>query len=107
MTGYINCNNHNDLTCIFLGTIIPGLFLIGTGYINCTNPYAAVVLLSFGVGFSGFQYSGCMVNHVDIAPPFAGTLFGISNTVATIPGILAPYAIGRITVDVSRMFRFF
>ncbi len=48
-----------------------------------------------------FQYSGCMVNHVDIAPPFAGILFGISNTFGTLPGFLAPYAIGRITTHVG------
>ena len=50
---------------------------------------------------SGFQYSGCMVNHVDIAPPFAGLLFGISNTAATLPGFMAPYAIGKLTTNVS------
>lgn len=41
-----------------------------------------------------------MVNHVDIAPPFAGTLFGISNTCATLPGILAPYAVALLTPGV-------
>ena len=41
-----------------------------------------------------------MVNHVDIAPPFAGLLFGISNTAATLPGFMAPYAIGRLTTNV-------
>ena len=79
---------------------MPAAFVIATGYIDCTNPYAAIALLTMGVGLSGFQYSGCMVNHVDIAPPFAGVLFGISNTVATIPGIAAPYAIGIITENV-------
>ena len=51
---------------------------------------------------SGFQYSGVMVNHVDIAPQYAGVLFGISNTAATLPGIAAPYVIGVITSNVSR-----
>ena len=85
----------------FKGTVLPGILLIGTGYVTCENPYIAVGILCFAVGMSGFQYPGCMVNHVDIAPPFAGILFGISNTCATIPGVLAPYAIGRITAKVS------
>ena len=48
-----------------------------------------------------FFVTGMMVNHVDIAPPFAGVLFGISNTAATMPGFLAPYAIGKLTTHVS------
>ena len=86
---------------LFLGTLLPGVLLIGTGYITCKNPYVAVVILALAIGFSGLQYPGVMVNHVDNAPPFAGVLFGISNTFATLPGILAPYAIGKITTHVS------
>ena len=76
--------------------------LIVTGYVTCRTPYVAVAMLSLAVGFSGFQYPGVMVNHVDIAPPFAGVLFGISNTVATLSGVFAPYAVGVLTTHVSR-----
>jgi hypothetical protein len=31
---------------------------------------------------------------------FKGMLFGLSNTVATIPGIAAPYIVGLITTHV-------
>lgn len=31
-----------------------------------------------------------------MAPDFAGTLMGISNCVATIPGIFAPYVVGLL-----------
>ncbi len=86
---------------IISGMFLPGAFLIGTGFIGCEQPFLAVAILSIAVGFSGLQYAGFIVNHVDIAPPFAGILFGISNTAATLPGILAPYAIGVITADVS------
>ena len=91
--------------CVFSidppGALLPGILLIGTGYITCHNPYIGVAILALAVGFSGLQYPGLMVNHVDNAPPFAGVLFGISNTAATIPGILAPYAIGRLTAGVN------
>jgi ACS family sodium-dependent inorganic phosphate cotransporter len=36
------------------------------------------------------------VNHLDIGPKYAGALVGITNTAATIPGILAPFLTGLI-----------
>ena len=38
-----------------------------------------------------------MVSHSKIAPPLAGTLFGLTNTAATLPGVLAPLAVGALT----------
>ncbi|KAA0202901.1 hypothetical protein HAZT_HAZT011921 [Hyalella azteca] len=57
----------------------------------------AVVLLTLGTMFIGGMYSGFLANHIDIAPPFAGTLMGISNTFATLPGIAVPSIVGAIT----------
>jgi len=37
----------------------------------------------------------------DIAPAYAGIVFGISNTFATIPGIISPYVVGALTEKVS------
>lgn len=34
------------------------------------------------------------VNFVEIAPPYAGTLFGVTNAVANLCGFMAPYAVG-------------
>ena len=34
--------------------------------------------------------AGAGINHIDIAPRFAGILMGITNTAGTIPGIIAP-----------------
>ena len=47
-----------------------------------------------------------MVNHLDIAPRFAGILMGISNSVATIAGIISPYVVGLLT-DNQVMFMLF
>jgi len=85
------------------GTLVPGALLIATGYMPCDSPYSAVAVLSLAIGFSGFQYPGCMVNHVDIAPPFAGILFGISNTAATVPGVISPYTVGLLTTNVRML----
>jgi ACS family sodium-dependent inorganic phosphate cotransporter-like MFS transporter 5 len=44
--------------------------------------------------------SAHLVNIMDVAGPFSSLLFGISNTMATIPGIVAPYLVGVITKNV-------
>lgn len=46
---------------------------------------------------------GFRVNHLDIAPQYAGVLMGITNCLATLPGIISPYLVG-IIVDVSVSF---
>ena len=48
------------------------------------------------MGGGGFAFSGFFVNHLDIAPPFASILIGLSNTVATLPGIISPLLTGVI-----------
>ena len=83
------------------GNIGPAILLIATGFVPCTSAYLAIGVLSLATGCIGFQFPGALVNHVDIAPPFAGVLFGISNTVATIPGFISPYVVKRLTVHVS------
>lgn len=39
----------------------------------------------------------------DIAPAYAGVVSGISNTFATIPGIVSPYVVGALTEKVSSL----
>lgn len=80
------------------------VFLVLTGYCTVSTKYLAVALITAAQGLSGFQYGGFVVNHVDIAPRYAGTLFGISNTVATVSGIVAPYVAAAMTPDVRNDF---
>ena len=84
-----------------IGCIGPAIFLVITGYVPCDMPYSAVATLTIAVGFCGFQYPGVFVNHVDIATPFAGILFGMSNTFGSLSGIIAPYTVQMITASVS------
>lgn len=42
------------------------------------------------------------VNHLDIAPQHASVLMGISNTVATLPGILSPILSGYVVTTPVR-----
>ncbi|XP_046559252.1 LOW QUALITY PROTEIN: sialin-like [Haliotis rubra] len=74
-----------------------GSFLIGASFVTCEFRHIAVVLLCFAVGGTGVTRAGFPVNHVDIAPRHAGVLYGITNTVATVPGMVAPLVAGTLT----------
>jgi len=40
---------------------------------------------------------GFLTNHIDIAPNFAGTLYGVTNCIASIPSFVAPQTAGLMT----------
>lgn len=46
-----------------------------------------------------------MLTANDIAPAYAGIIFGISNTFATLPGILSPYIVGALTGKVCGVLK--
>ncbi|CAG2223697.1 SLC17A5 [Mytilus edulis] len=78
-----------------------GAFLIGTGFVSCDQRNIAVAFLSIAVMFTGFHRAGYVVNHVDFGPKYAGVLFGITNTFATVPGMVAPIVAGALTPNDS------
>jgi len=78
----------------------PAACLVGVGYVGCEYNLA-VILLCLAGAFDGISQVTTGVNHLDIAPKYAGTLMGITNTFATIPGFLAPQAVGWITAKES------
>ncbi|CAI9737167.1 sialinsialin-like [Octopus vulgaris] len=57
---------------------------------------AAVTCITVGVGIGGFAWAGFSVNHLDIAPQYASILMGVSNTFATLPGIISPSITGHV-----------
>lgn len=66
------------------------------------NTGMAIVSLTLAVGFSGFAISGFNVNHLDIAPRYAGILMGISNGVGTLSGLLCPIVVEKITKNETK-----
>lgn len=68
--------------------------MIATSY--CKSKESSVACLTLAVAIGGLAWSGFSVNHLDIAPQFAGLLMGISNTIATIPGIASPIITGEV-----------
>lgn len=55
-------------------------------------------LLCFaGITSIGGMFCGFLSNHIDIAPSYAGTLMALTNTAATIPGIIVPLFVSYMT----------
>lgn len=75
-------------------------FSLGAAAI-CAMPWAhsapqAVLLATVSLGGTALGLGGWGVNHLDVAPRYAGILMGISNTFATLPGIIGVAATGFI-----------
>ena len=70
--------------------------MVSTSYVGCEDTTLAVLLFSLALGTSNFNAASFNVNHLDIAPRYAGVLMGITNAAGTIPGIVGPFVeIGR------------
>jgi len=61
---------------------------------QATTPTAAVVIMCFASTCSACAVSGFAPNCFDIAPKYADVIWGISNTFATLPGIVGVYITG-------------
>jgi MFS transporter, ACS family, solute carrier family 17 (sodium-dependent inorganic phosphate cotransporter), other len=56
----------------------------------------ATVLVMIAIGGGSFGVAGFAVNHLDVAPQYAGILMGLSNTFAQLPGIVGVALTGFI-----------
>ncbi|KAF7259153.1 hypothetical protein EG68_03624 [Paragonimus skrjabini miyazakii] len=79
---------------IALGGIGAGLLTVGL--LSC-NRIGVVLVFVICIGMMGAASSGFTCNIVDLAPKFAGVILSITNTMATLPGILGPLFVGYVT----------
>ncbi|KRG03538.1 sialin isoform X3 [Drosophila mojavensis] len=79
-----------------IGSVVPALCLFGMCFVGCRH-YVAVSIMCLGIVGAGGMFCGFLSNHMDISPNFAGTLMALTNTIATIPGIVVPKLVGFIT----------
>ncbi|KAE8668274.1 putative anion transporter 7 [Hibiscus syriacus] len=56
----------------------------------------AILCSSVALGFLALGRSGFAVNHMDIAPRYAGIVMGVSNTAGTLAGIIGVEMTGRL-----------
>ena len=75
-----------------ISELLPALSLVALSYTR--DPTIALALLTVSVGLSGASSAGFAVNYIDLAPEQAGALLGLGNTIATLPGIIAPSLVG-------------
>ncbi|CAF1105709.1 unnamed protein product [Rotaria sordida] len=89
-----------------VGLLGPGLFMLL--FISVDSLFLAFVFISISMGLSACNSAGHLSNHADIAPNHAGITFAISNTLATIPGILAgPVTAELVVASHNRWFPVF
>ena len=63
---------------------------------SVSDPPLAIVLVTISAMCGALSLAAFGVNHLDVGPRYAGILMGISNTAATIPGIVGVAATGVI-----------
>lgn len=89
-----------------IGLLGPGCLMLWLA--NITNLKLAVLCVTLSMSLSACNSAGHLSNHADIAPNFAGITFAISNTMATIPGVLCgPFTAELVTQSGGRWFPVF
>ncbi|XP_011178035.1 putative inorganic phosphate cotransporter [Zeugodacus cucurbitae] len=84
-----------------IGQWVPVVTLIWLGYMTREQADLAVFLLTFTVSISTTLHLGFQVNHIDLAPNFAGTLVSLTNCAANVCSIIAPLLVGFVVTDTS------
>lgn len=82
-----------------IGLIVPAAFMMGVSLVSCEERVTGIIFMVLALTFNSFTKVGYMVNHVDIAPRYAGELFGFTNTFATVPGMISPTLVNSLTVN--------
>ncbi|KAH8355069.1 hypothetical protein KR093_004851, partial [Drosophila rubida] len=76
--------------------ILPGVMLIILAFCG-RDPYVCVAIMTISLGFNGAATSSNLANSQDLAPNFAGTMYGIINCLGTTPGIFSPLIVAEFT----------
>ncbi|RZC32966.1 sialin, partial [Asbolus verrucosus] len=79
-----------------IASVVPMVCLLVLCFVEC-NRALAVAMMVVGIMCIGGMFCGFLSNHIDIAPNYAGTLMAITNTAATVPGIVVPIVTAALT----------
>ncbi|XP_012276616.1 sialin-like [Orussus abietinus] len=74
----------------------PAVALLAMTYAGCDTT-TAIIMLILSLLLNGAACQTSLQNHQDLAPNFAGSLYGIMNTFGSFPGFIIPPIIGALT----------
>ncbi|XP_030238876.1 sialin isoform X1 [Drosophila navojoa] len=86
--------------------IMPGIMLIILAFCG-RDPYVCVAIMTISLGFNGAATSTNLANSQDLAPNFAGTMYGIINCLGTTPGIFSPLIVAAFTEEKNTIDEWF
>ena len=84
-----------------LGMLVPASCMLSLNFLDGNNVIGFIILLTLCM--SGHHFAGTggyYLSHSDLAGPFSGTLFGITNTMAQIPGFANALIVAYLTPNV-------
>lgn len=83
--------------------MIPGILLATLSYVGTiSSPYVCVALITLSLGFNGTSTMTNLQNAQDLAPNYAGSVYGIVNFVAATSGFLTPLVVSYFTAEKVR-----
>ncbi|KAL0477562.1 MFS transporter, ACS family, solute carrier family 17 [Acrasis kona] len=82
-----------------LSLIVPSICYFVLRF-TMTNLILSTIVICVACGFCSFSRSGHNVNMIDLSPKYAGMLYSITNTFATVPGIISNLITGWL-LDVA------
>lgn len=93
-----------ELLCFYdPGSILASAFLVAITFVGCDS-VSVIILFVLVTTSNSCVYGGSVMNNVDLARNFAGTIAGIGYTITTVVGIVTPMVVGVLTKNaVSKM----
>ncbi|XP_035827278.1 sialin [Aplysia californica] len=81
-----------------IGLVGAAVSIVALGFLDSTQPVAAVTVLVITVSMLGVCYNNCILcNIADIAPRFSGIVFGVVATVGFLVDQAVPVVVGVVT----------
>lgn len=77
---------------------IPGIFLIIQTFVGC-HVHWAILFITLSLASNGASTLTNLSNAQDLAPNFAGSLYGIANCIGSTTGFISPMIVGYLTAQ--------
>ena len=96
LASLLNGASNFTVIIVIAAHIGPAACLLVVTYAGCDR-MTAVAMMILALTFNGAACQTSLQNHQDLAPNFAGSLYGIMNTFGSFSGFIIPAIIGGLT----------